>query len=56
VALHPNNKNIMFSTSQGVWQFIVMLFDLCNAPAMFERLMEVVLGEPYLRSLPDVLG
>jgi hypothetical protein len=40
VALHPDDKEkTAFSTGQGMWQFTVMPFGLCNAPATFERLI-----------------
>jgi hypothetical protein len=38
VDVHPDDKEkTAFSTCQGLWQFTVMPFGLCNAPATFER-------------------
>ena len=60
VALHPEDKEkTAFSTGQGLCQFTVMPFGLCNAPATFERLMESVLRglthEASLVYLDDVI-
>ena len=39
---HPETA---FSIGQGLWQFKVMPFGLCNAPATFAPLMERVLAD-----------
>ena len=45
VELAPDARpKTAFTIGQGLWQFRVMPFGLCNAPAMFERLMESVLA------------
>ncbi|XP_017476110.1 PREDICTED: RNA-directed DNA polymerase homolog [Rhagoletis zephyria] len=38
-----DKENIAFSVGDGLWQFTVIPFGLCNAPANFERLMDHVL-------------
>ncbi|GFY21178.1 retrovirus-related Pol polyprotein from transposon opus [Trichonephila clavipes] len=60
VEIYPDDKEKnAFTTGQELWQFKVMPFVLCNAPATFERLMETVLGglsyEVYLVYLDDII-
>ena len=44
VALEDKSKELTaFSTSKGRWEFNVLLFGLSNAPATFQRLMDLVL-------------
>ncbi|GFV94884.1 retrovirus-related Pol polyprotein from transposon 297 [Trichonephila clavipes] len=60
VEIHPEDREkTAFTSGQGLWQFKVMPFGLCNAPATFERLMETVLKgltfEACLIYLDDII-
>jgi len=46
IKIRPEDKEkTAFSVGNGLWQFTVMPFKLCNAPATFERLMERILQD-----------
>ncbi|VEN42942.1 unnamed protein product [Callosobruchus maculatus] len=60
VEMDPRDKEkTAFTVGSGLWQFTVMPFGLCNAPATFERLMETVLKglswETCLVYLDDII-
>ncbi|GBL91655.1 Retrovirus-related Pol polyprotein from transposon 17.6 [Araneus ventricosus] len=60
VEIRPEDREkTVFTTRQGLWQFNIMPFGLCNAPATFERLMETVLhglsSEACLVYLDDII-
>lgn len=39
-----DRPKIVFCTTEGLFEFKVMLFGLCNAPATFQRLMDLALA------------
>ena len=57
VAMSPEAKRkAAFVTNEGLFQFRVMPFGLCNAPATFKRLMDRVFVRHAMVPLPRVFG
>ena len=45
VGMHPDDREkTAFCTADGLFEFNVMPFGLCNAPATFQRLMDLILA------------
>ena len=56
-AISPNaSQKVAFVTNEGLFQFGVIPFGLCNAPATFERLMDRVLPVRCMVYLDDVIS
>ena len=39
IKMGVDSQKIAFSTHDGLYEFLVMPFDVCNGPAAFQRLM-----------------
>ena len=45
IKVHPDSRDLFgFSTQQGLFRFTVLPFGFANAPAIFQRIMDVTLS------------
>ena len=56
VVTENDRQKTDFCTTEGLYEFKVMPFGLCNAPATFQRLMDIVLtGLQWTSCLDDII-
>lgn len=46
--MHPGTQKTAFRTHHSHYEYLVMPFDLCNAPSTFQSTMNLIF-QPYLR-------
>ena len=52
VEVHPDERHkTAFTTPMGLFEYNRMPFGLCNAPALFQKLMQTIFSEELLQIL-----
>src|SRR6185436_2788583 len=56
IQVHPDHQEkTAFVTKDGIFEFLVMPFGLCNAPATYQRVMNTVLRDVLWKNTLDFL-